>query len=550
MTNYAPWLPHYPADIDWHQPLTAAPLYSILDNAAAQYGDAIAIDFEGKKYSYRELEKMTNHAAKGLQEIGVKKGTKVGLLLPNCPLFIISYFAILKVGAIVVNFNPLYSVRELQQQIEDSCTSVMITLNLKVLYSKLRVMLYSTTLDKLIIGNMEEMLPYYKGLFFKTIKREVLAEIYPDVKTIPFAQLTNNDGHPEAVAIDPSRDYAVLQYTGGTTGVSKGAILTHANIYINAIQAGSWFQGLDEGKEVILGALPLFHAFAMTGIMNLGLLKGACIVLHPRFEIDKILQSIKKNHVTLILGVPTMFNAIMNSPHFSPHDMNSVKLCISGGAPLPLDLKERFIATTNCRLVEGYGLTESSPLVAINPLWGGDKEYSVGLPFPGTTIEIRGIEAPHPLLKAGEVGEICVIGPQVMRGYWNNKSETDKVLKEGRLHTGDIGYLDEKGFLFIIDRLKEMIIASGYNIYPRTIEEVLYLHSAIAEVAVIGIADDYRGQTPKACIVCKKGHSVTAEALQHFLKEKLAAYEIPTHYAFYDELPKTLIGKIAKKELR
>lgn len=548
MTQY-PWLAHYPEGIDWSQKLPSHAMHTILDEAAALYGNKTAVDFEGRKYTYSELAGLVDKAAKGLQEIGVGKGVKVGLLLPNCPLFMISYYAILKVGGTVVNYNPLYSTRELHQQIKDSRTTIMITLNLKVLYTKVRMMLYSTELDKLVIGKMEDMLPYAKGLFFKTIKKEAIAEIYPDIKLIPFSEITANNGNYAPVVIDPNRDCAVLQYTGGTTGISKGAVLTHSNLYVNTLQSSAWFHGLGP-DEVILGALPLFHAFAMTGVMNLAIMKGACIILHPRFELNKILQSIKKMNITLVFGVPTMFNAITNAPNISPSDFPSVKLCVSGGAPLPLDIKKQFEAATNCRLIEGYGLTEASPIITVNPLWGDDKDNSVGLPFPGTVIEIRDSEPPHARLKQGKIGEICVIGPQVMQGYWNNPDETAKVLKEGRLHTGDLGYLDEEGYLFVIDRLKELIIASGYNIYPRHVEEALYMHPAIAEAAVIGVDDAYRGQTVKACVVCKKGQTVTTETLQAFLKEKLAAYEVPTQFAFFDELPKTLIGKISKKALR
>jgi long-chain acyl-CoA synthetase len=528
----------------------SVPAYNLLDDAITRYGTKTAIDFEGKKYTYTALGKLVNKAAKGLQKIGVDKGVRVGLMLPNCPLFIISYFAILKAGGTVVNFNPLYSVRELQQQIEDSQTSIMITLNLKLLYSNVRMLLFSTTLEKLVIGKMEDMLPFAKGLFFKTIKKDTLAEIYPDIKVIFYSDIMKNDGLFTPPAIDPGHDCAILQYTGGTTGISKGAVLTHANITANAYQAGAWFTGLDEGGEIMLGALPLFHAFAMTGIMNLGLLKGACIILHPRFELAKILRSIEKDHVTLILGVPTMFTAMANAINDKPFTFSSVKLCVSGGAPLPLEVKERFEKASGCRLVEGYGLTEASPIATVNPLWEKAKANSSGIPLPGTMIEIRDIAPPHNLLNTKEVGEICVMGPQVMQGYWNNPAETAKVLKEGRLHTGDLGYLDEDGYLFIIDRLKEMIIASGYNIYPRHVEEMLYMHPAIAEAAVIGVPHEYRGQTVKACIVCRKGQTVTAEELQAFLKDKLAIYEIPTLFAFMDDLPKTLIGKISKKLLK
>jgi long-chain acyl-CoA synthetase len=350
-------------------------------------------------------------------------------------------------------------------------------------------------------------------------------------------------------AIDPETEIALLQYTGGTTGVPKGAMLTHANVVANAVQLRLWAPGLGGEHEKILGVLPLFHVFAMTVVMNHGLLLGAEMVLLPRYELKQLLKTIDKKKPSMFVGVPTLYAAINNAKETQGIDLSSLKYCISGGAPLPLEIKHRFEQLAGCVLVEGYGLSETAPVATCNPFLGVNKEGSIGLPMPGTTVEIVAIDGSERVLPAGERGEVCIRGPQVMKGYWKKPEESAKALKGGRFHSGDIGYVDAEGYIYIVDRLKEMILCGGYNVYPRNVEEAIYMHPSVAECAVIGIPDAIRGQTVKAFIVLREGRTVTKEALCEFLKDTLSPIEMPKQIEFRQSLPKTVIGKILKKAL-
>jgi len=544
-----PWLKRYPENIPWDVTLPEKPLFALLDDAVARFPNNPAVDFLGRTYTYTELSRLVDRAAKGLQAIGVGKGIKVGLFLPNCPQFIIAYYGILKAGGTVVNFSPLYSEPELKHQIEDSHTDIMVTLDLALLYPKMRAMLKTSRLKKLVVGTMQEALPFPKNLLFPLVKRKDIATVERDDRHVPFKQLIANDGAFKPQSIDPREDIAVLQYTGGTTGVSKGAMLTHANLYANTVQASMWFAGLEPGKERMMGVLPFFHVFAMTVVMNLSIMVGAEIVMHPRFELLPVLKDVTRKRPTLMPGVPTMFTAINNLAEIDQYDLSSLKACISGGAPLPLEVKQKFEQMSGCKLVEGYGLTECSPIASCNPLFGVNKEGSNGLPLPGTQIVIVDRETQSRVLPQGEAGEICIVGPQVMKGYWGRPEATADTIRQGRLHTGDVGYLDEDGYTFIIDRMKDLILCGGFNVYPRHVEEAIYQHPAVAEVTVIGIPDDYRGESPKAFIKLKDGQGLTADELMAFLRERLGKHEVPTEIEFRPELPKTMIGKLSKKEL-
>ncbi len=543
------WLSHYPSNIAWDVTIDPKPLDTILDASAAQHGARPALEFMGKRTSFSELADQVQQVAAGLQQMGVKKGVKVGLFLPNCPQFVISYFAILKTGATVVNYNPLYSERDIHHQIEDSGTEIMVTLALKSLYPKVAAQLGKSRLKKIIVSGLEEALPLVKRLAFTTLKKKEIAEYPEDANHIPFKSLLDSDATLHPVAIHPNDDIAVLQYTGGTTGVPKGAVLTHANLYVNTMQCRYWFTGMQEGKERFLGCLPLFHVFAMTTVMNLGIATGSEIILHPRFEMKAVLEDIDKKKPTLMPGVPTMYAAMNNHKSISQYDLTSLKMCISGGAPLPLEVKQRFEQITGCKLVEGYGLSESSPVVSSNPLFGKNKTGSIGIPLPATILEVVDPDQPDKLLGIGEKGEICIRGPQVMRGYYQQLDETNRVMKNGRLHTGDIGYMDAEGYFFIVDRLKEMIISGGYNIYPRNIEEALYQHPEVVEAAVIGIPHPQRGQIPKAFVVKKPESTLDTIQLKKHLSERISAYAMPAQFEFRENLPKSMIGKILKKEL-
>lgn len=551
MTPTAPaWLKTYPQNVNWHARLTPKPLYALLDEAERRWPEARAIDFMGKHYTYHELAEDVSRIATGLQKMGIKRGVKVGLCLPNCPQAVIAYFAILKAGGTVVNFSPLYSAKELAHQINDSGTEVMITLALQATYPKVAENLGTTKLKKIIVSSLAEALPLAKRIAFPILKRGEIAEIPQDDRHVAWDQLLDSEPLVTPALVHPEEDIAVLQYTGGTTGVPKGVVLTHANLYINAVQCGLWFAEAEKGCERIMGVLPLFHVFAMTTVMNFGIHIGAELILHPRFELKKLLEDVTAKKPTLMPGVPTLFTAVNQCKDLDKYDLTSLKFCISGGAPLPVEVKRKFQELTGCILVEGYGLSESSPVVSCNVLQAENKSGSIGLPFPGTILEVVDKDEPSKLLGVGETGEICIRGPQVMHGYLHSLNETNHVLQDGRLHTGDIGYMDEEGYFYIVDRLKEMIISGGFNIYPRHVEEVIYKHAAVAECAVIGLKHEKRGEIPKAFVVLKANHRLSAGELSDFLKAELPNYSVPRDIEFRESLPKTMVGKVDKKVLK
>ncbi len=543
------WLQHYPEDVDWNAEIPEKPLFALLDDAVSRFGDRPALDFLDRKYSYRELGGLVDRAARGFQELGVGRGVKAGLFLPNCPQFVIAFFGILKAGGTVVSYSPLYAEQELLDQVEDSHTDFMVTLNLTALYPKARAMLEQSRVKKLVIGTMPEVLPFPKNLLYPLLKRKDIAKVPNDAAHLSFEQLLNNDANPTSVEIDPRSDIAVLQYTGGTTGVSKGAMLSHGALYANTIQTALCYPERRLGEERTMGVLPFFHIFALTVVMNQSIHLGAEIIMHPRFEVDAVVKDIDKKKPTMMPGVPTMYTAISNHPKVTELDVSSIKACISGGAPLPLEVKQRFEQLTGAKVVEGYGLTETSPVVTSNPFHGLDKPGSIGLPVPGTEIIITDREDPHKMMPLGEPGEICVRGPQLMAGYWQQPEATAETIVEGRLRTGDVGYMDEDGYTFIIDRIKDLILVSGFNVYPRHVEEAIYQHPEVAEVTVIGVPDEYQGEAVKAFVARKPGGTLTADALGAFLENKLGKHELPREIEFRDSLPKTMVGKLSKKEL-
>ena len=549
MSDQHPWLNKYPNHVKWDAEIPERPLFAILDDSVAKYPTNESMDFLGKTYSYTQLADAVTHAAAGFQELGVGKGVKVGLFLPNCPQFVISYFGILKAGGTVVNYSPLYSEEELLHQIEDSETDIMVTLSLKALYPKMATMLQRSRIKKLVVGALQDVLPFPKNLLFPLVKGKEIAKVPNDSSHVAFRQLLNNEGRYTPPDIDPNEDVAVLQYTGGTTGVSKGAMLTHSNLYANAQQAMLWNPEIEYGQERMMGVLPFFHVFAMTVVMNLTIGIGGSIVMRPRFELDPVLDDITKKKPTLFPGVPTMYTAINNHPKLESFDLTSIKTCMSGGAPLPLEIKQRFEQLSGCKLVEGYGLTECSPIATTNPFDGLNKEGSIGLPVPGTSITIVDKEDPHKILAQGEDGEICISGPQVMKGYWGRDEATAETIVNGRLRTGDVGHMDEDGYVFIIDRKKDLVLVGGFNVFPRKVEEGVYRHPAVAEVTVIGVPDEYSGEAVKAFVKLKDGSTLNADELKEFLKDKLGKHEMPKHVEFREELPKTMIGKLSKKEL-
>jgi long-chain acyl-CoA synthetase len=523
----------------------------LLDQAVERFGKRACTYFLGKRLSFAEIGALSDRAAKGLQALGVGPGVKVGLFLPNTPSYLVFYYGVLKAGGTVVNFNPLYSLEEIAFQIEDSGTRIMVTHDLAVLFDKVEAMALQGHLEKIVVARFTALLPKLKSAAFNLTKRSRLADVRASAvkeKIVADADLLANDGRYAAVEVTPDT-VAVLQYTGGTTGTPKGAMLTHANITVNVAQVKAWRNRPAKDEDRILGVIPLFHVFAMTAVMNFGVSSGIEIILVPKFELIDTLKLIGKLRPTMMPGVPTLFNAMLRHPHIRNFDLSGLEYCISGGAPLPVELKRDFEKLCGCSLVEGYGLSETAPVVACNPL-DTTKEGSIGLPLPGTEISIRSLEDPTVEMPIGEPGEICIAGPQVMAGYWNKPAETDEVFVGRHFRTGDVGYMDEEGFIFIVDRIKDMINASGFKVYPRRIEDALYEHEAVAEVTVIGIPDQYRGEAPKAFVKLKEGQTPTAQDLLQFLRPKLSKLELPAEIEFRDELPKTIIGKLSKKELR
>jgi long-chain acyl-CoA synthetase len=547
--EHYPWEAVYPEHLDWRAEIPVKPLFAVLDEAVERFQDHPCVDFFGKKFGYRDIGRLVDCAAKGLQDLGVGKGIQVGLFLPNCPYFVIFYYAVLKVGGTVVNINPLYAEEEVLRQLKDSETRIVVTLDMRSLHPKLAAVMDAAALEKVIVCRMADALPFAQKTLFTLLKRKEIASIPVDGRHVSFRTLTANDGAFRPATIDPQRDIALLQYTGGTTGTPKGAMLTHANLYANTMQTAMWFAKIEPGKERILGVLPLFHVFAMTVVMNAGISQGAELILLPRFRLDILLQAIHKKRPTLLPGVPTMFAAVIGYKQLEKYDLSSLKFCLSGGAPLPLRVKEEFESLTGCKLVEGYGLTETSPVVTVIPPFGLYKEGSVGLPLPQTIVEITALDEPLRVLPVGATGEICVRGPQVMAGYWRRPEETAATMAGGRLHTGDVGHMDKEGYVFITDRAKDLILVGGYNVYPRMVEEAILRHPAVEDVAVCGIPDDYRGETVKAFIITRAEQKVTLSELKAFLRDKLAPFEIPRSIAFRKTLPRTLIGKVSRKEL-
>jgi long-chain acyl-CoA synthetase len=541
---------HYPEGLKWDVNIPVYPVFDMLEKTASDYGDAPAFDFLNYKMSWGELYEQSSRLARALQDRGIGKGRRVGLFLPNCPYFVIAYYAVVRTGATVVNYNPLYSEKELIHQINDSGTDTMITADLDLLYSKMVKMSGTTCLERLIVCKFTDILPFPKNILFKLVKGKDLAKIQNDDSVEWYHDIIDHDKSPKPVDIDPVKDVALLQYTGGTTGTPKGAMLSHANIVANVEQCTMWLKGAKPGEDKMLGVLPFFHVFAMTAVMNFSVRNALEIVALPRFELDQTLKLIHKKKPQFFPAVPAIYNAINNHKNLANYDLRSLRNCISGGAPLPVEVKKKFEANSGCVVVEGYGLTESSPVVSANPVIGLNKAGSIGVAFPGTTVEIIDPDDGVTRKPLGERGELCVSGPQVMLGYWNKPEETEQVLKGGLLYTGDVAIMDEDGYIFIVDRIKDMIITNGYNVYPRNVEEAIYQHDAVEECIVAGIPDANRGEIVKAWIKLKSGESLTIDEMKKFLEDKISPMEMPKQVEYRTTaLPKTMIGKLSRKDI-
>ena len=547
-----PWLDNYPAGVDWAAPIPAAPLHSLMQQAGARFGPRPAFDFLGRRTTWAEAAAVSARLAAGLQRLGLQPGDRVGLLLPNCPAYPLLFFAVLQAGGVVVNFNPLYAVRELDHQARDAGISLIATLDLAATYPKAQALLAAGVVPRILVCPFADMLPVGKRALFEVLKRRNRATPPRDAAHVWFNDVVSSGvaagAGPTPVPCDPHRDVAVLQYTGGTSGTPKGAMLSHANLYANAVQCARWFKDTRPGEERVLAALPFFHVFAMMTVMLFSVECGAEIIMLPRFELKSAIRTIARRKPTFMPGVPTMFNAIAAYPGRA--DLTSIRSCISGGAPLPPEVKARFEARTGCVVVEGYGLTESSPCTVCNPPGGLNKAGSIGVPLPGTVVELRDPVDPMRRVPAGERGELCIQGPQVMLGYWQRAEDSAACMTpDGFLRTADIAVMDGQGYFSIVDRIKDLILAGGYNVYPRLVEDAVYQHPAVAECTVIGVPDAYRGETVKAFVVRKPGVELEAEALLAFLRERLSPIEMPKQVEFREALPRTLIGKLSKKEL-
>ncbi|MEQ7051694.1 long-chain fatty acid--CoA ligase [Paenibacillaceae sp. P-4] len=544
-----PWLRHYPQEIDPTYDYPRQNVAQFLIDAAQEYPTRPALEFMGKQLSYERLLEECCRFANALVRLGIGRQERVAIMLPNCPQTVIAYYGTLMAGCIAVLTNPLYKERELAIQLADSGAAAIITLD--VLYPRVRAAQARTTLRHAIITSIKDYLPFPKNVLFalKMKKNVQAAGITYDDQVHAFAPLLKSVPPKFMCAeIDGEHDLALLQYTGGTTSTPKGVMLTHQNLVANTIQSASWFYKVKRGEEIFLGALPFFHVFGMTILMNLCTLCRGMNVLVPKFEPSEMLRIIHKLRPTVFPGAPTMYISLINHPDTDRYDLSSIHTCISGAASLPLEVQEKFEAITGCVLIEGYGLTEASPITHANLLWGKRKNGSIGIPFPDTEAKIvdsyTGEELPQ-----GEVGELVVRGPQVMKGYWNKPEETVTALRDGWLYTGDLGRQDEDGFFSIIDRKKDLIIAGGFNIYPREVEEVLYEHPCVKEAVVVGVPDSYRGETVKAYIVTRTGTHVTQEELNVWCRERMASFKVPRQYEFRSELPKTIAGKVLRRML-
>ena len=546
-----PWYKFYPPGVRRHIDYPEVPLYEFLRISAQKYPDKTALIYFDGKMTYKELDVLTDRFAAALADLGVKKGDRVALFLPNTPLFVISYYGALKAGAVVTAMSPLYKEREVEHQLNDSEAETIVLLDL--LYPIVEKVWERTKLRNVIVGSLRDYMPSFKAFLGSLLGKIPSRHVERRANVYFFRELVARYGaNPPKIEINPKEDLAALQYTGGTTGISKGAMLTHMNLVSNAVMCKEWLQPR-EGEEVVLTVLPLFHIYGMTTSMNAPILFAGTMVLLPRFDPVAVLQAIHKYRVTVFCGAPTMYAMLLAHSDLKKYDLTSVRFCISGAAPLPPDVQKKFMEVTGGVLVEGYGLTESSPVTHANPLDRTMKTVkigSIGIPWPDTDAKIVDIETGEKELPPGEVGELIVRGPQVMKGYWKMPEETSAVLRDGWLYTGDVGKMDEDGYFYITDRKKDLIKYKGYSVYPRELEDVLYEHPAVKLCGVIGKPDPVAGEIPKAFVVLKEGATVTEEELMKFVNEKVAPYKAIRELEIRKELPLSAVGKVLRRVLR
>jgi len=547
-----PWLKYYdngvPTTIDY----PSVTLFELLEESARKYPETPCTIFKGEKISYKEMNALTDRLAAGLVDLGVKKGDRVGIFMPNSPQFVIAYFAVLKAGGVVVATNPLYSAREIEHQANDAGFEIMLVMS--NFYNTIKEVQPKTKIRKLIVTNIKEALSPVLSFLFTLTKekkggfRVQLAE--GDIWLQDLIARYKPGGRPK-VEVTPD-DVALFQYSGGTTGVSKGAIALHRNLVANVLMIRSWLPDCEDGKEVVLMAIPMFHVYGMVAGMGFAIRAGASMVMIPNpRDLKDVLDSIQKYGVSIYPGVPTMYNAINNHPDVKAgkYKLNTIKACISGSAALLRETKDKFEALTGGKLVEGFGMSEAPTATHCNPLYGENPPGSIGLPLPDVDCRIIDLEDEVTVMPVGEIGELVVKAPNVMRGYHNMPTETANALRDGWLYTGDIARMDEKGYFYIVDRKKELIKPGGYQVWPREVEEVVAANPKVLEVGVAGIPDPYRGETVKAWVVLKEGETATEDEIKDWCKDRLAKFKVPTHVEFRSELPKTTVGKILRREL-
>ncbi|MDT8759246.1 long-chain fatty acid--CoA ligase [Sphingomonas psychrotolerans] len=535
----------------WDTSFPAATMVDLFEASAAAHPQAPLLDFMGRKYSYGETLDGVRRVACGLKALGYGRGDRIGLFLPNVPHYVAAYYGILKLGATVVNFSPLYSVEELAAQVEDSGTKLLFTLSASALLPTALKVLEQSGLERLVVGSVAGALPPAKSLFYRWFKAKEVAPRPDDPRIMAFSQLIANKGGCDQVALEPEQDLALIQYTGGTTGVPKGAMLTHQNLSANARQVAQLDPEFGKSKDSILGVLPFFHVFANTCVLNRTVLTGGEIVMLPRFNAKQALAELRRTRPRSLPGVPTMYQALLDAPGMKPGDFSSLRYCISGGAPLPAQLKEQWERVTGARVIEGYGLSESSGVVSTNPYDGLNKPGTIGQPIAGTRVRLVDKEDPTRPPPEGEPGEIVVSGPQIMKGYWNRPDADKEVFVDDHwLRTGDVGTIDEDGYIRIVDRLKDMIAVGGFKVFPSQIEAVLYRHPAIKEALVIGLPDAYHGELPHAYVVLDdEAEPISGPELSLWLNGQLGKHERVSEVVIRDSLPKTMIGKLSRKDL-
>ena len=535
----------------WDDVFPPVSMVELFEASAAAHPHAPLLDFMGRKYSYAETLDGANRVACGLKALGYGRGDRIGLFLPNVPHYVAAYYGILRLGATVVNFSPLYSVEELSAQVADSGTKLLFTLSASALLPTALRVLEASALERLVVGSVAGALPPAKSLFYRWFRTKEVAPRPHDPRILAFSKLIANPGSCDRVTLDPERDLALIQYTGGTTGTPKGAMLTHQNLSANARQVARLDPDMGKTQDTILGVLPFFHVFANTCVLNRTVLTGGEIVMLPRFNAKQALAELRRTHPRSLPGVPTMYQALLDAPGMKPSDFTSLRYCVSGGAPLPAQLKEEWERITGARVIEGYGLSESSGVVSTNPYDGPNKPGTIGQPLAGTRVRLVDKEDPTRPPPPGEPGEIVVSGPQIMKGYWNRpEADAEVFVDDHWLRTGDVGTIDADGYIRIVDRLKDMIAVGGFKVFPSQIEAVLYRHPAVKEALVIGLPDAYHGELPHAYVVLDGDAApISGTELSLWLNAQLGKHERVSEVVVRESLPKTMIGKLSRKDL-